>query len=127
MNRFLVLLILTCVLFSCEGNTSRTWHITNDSGSTFQVKAHSYTGESFEVLMPGQTRDILSIESIGGNSNPGTVNDYLDSLFVIAGLDTMKKDYAIESHWEITSEKTKKIPSSWEHDFWFVVEESDFQ
>lgn len=126
MNRLLLFLVTATVLTSCDGGTNRSWHMTNLSGTTFQVKTYTHGEETFEVLTDGQSKEIFGYDNIGGDSNPGRTVDYVDSLWVIAGLDTMKKDYTLDSHWVIMSEQTRKIPSSWEHDFWFVVEADDF-
>ena len=122
------LLMIIIGLSACEGNTTHEFTIHNKSNYPININAQSYYPQSIDTsLASNQKITLFVFDHLGGQSNPGLTNDYIDSLLIYNDLDTSSKDHTIQSNWLIESEHLKKVPSQYYHSFTLEVQDADFQ
>lgn len=123
-----VLFLGIIALTSCEGNTDRIRIIQNNTSGTIQVIA---TGSIFDKvsksILSGQSETLFISNQRGGSSYIEVPATGLDTLIITNSLgDTCKKDFLLQSNWNIRTEQTRKRPSNWQHEYKFAVTDSDF-
>ncbi len=123
----MVLIIGAITLTSCEGNTRRYLTVENSSSESINVIYNDFNMH-FDTLTidPNTKTDLLFLSDRGGQSNSGSPSTYILDMVIYKGLDSCIKNNQLDDNWNITSEKTKRVPSHWEHHYTFDVLDSDF-
>lgn len=126
--RLLPLLILP-FLVACEGNTDFTWSVNNQSAGTITISGlNSIYADTLNLdIQAGQQEVIGVFSQLGGNSTPQIPSGAFSTLVITNSVgDTTTKNYEIQANWEVLIEQTRKIPSNYEHNYTFTVNDSDF-
>jgi len=113
---------------SCEGETTRTWSVQNNSSITINVTATTYSGNSTSNSIPANESQVIIMEKIdGGTDAEGIPNEEFSSFLITnaTGAQTTKSFQNVEN-WTSTIEQTKKTPSTFEHQYVFTVSDADF-
>ncbi|MGB0914436.1 MAG: hypothetical protein ACPGVI_00115 [Crocinitomicaceae bacterium] len=119
-------LIAIITFSSCEGNTRRTWEITNSSSFKVELTVDSLSQELLvNTIAPGATETILITDTRGGNSNHGPITEWLE-FTIQSGTSMLTKDPLNDSNWSVYSDQLSKVPSEYQHDFVFQFDDSDF-
>lgn len=121
-------LSLIIALSSCEGNTDRIRIIKNNTSGPIMVSASGTSISNFNMsISEGQSETLFIGGQRGGSDlveNPATG---ISSLIIVNSTgDTCTKDFTIQTNWDIRVEQTKKIPSNWNHEYTFILNDSDF-
>ncbi len=128
----LVLLLLPATVMlmaSCEGNTDRTWKMQNRATSTVTVTATDlFLGSEIAVeIAPGSVATLTTHSQRGGSDHVQTPTETFSAFAVInAAGDASTKDYAPVSNWQNDVERVSRVPSGYEHEYIFTVQDSDF-
>lgn len=122
-------LIFAALLSSCEGNTDRTWQVSNSSSSTIEVYANA-VGSNSEMVTTVQvnaTETVGTSTQLGGNATEQFPEEMFDDLFIVnVNGDTVQRGFIDPGNWESVVEQIKKVPSMYEHTYTFRVTDSDF-
>lgn len=114
-------------MISCEGQTNRTWKVHNLSSYDVNIEYKEVFGEIEDtILASGEKMQIGYIELLGGQSEAGEPEEYIDSLLIFNLTDTCKKDFKLAENWIIVSDHFSRIPSTFTHEFTFEIEDKDF-
>ena len=121
-------LSLVIGLSSCEGNTDRTRQVRNNTSGLIQVKVSGIDVLDYNTpVYVGQT-GVFSIQSQRGGSS-----FVVDPSMGIAEMtitnesgDTCTKEFTIQENWDIYVKERRRIPSDWQHEYTFTVNEDDF-
>jgi len=123
------LFITLAFLVACEGNTDRTWRVTNNASSAIQVKTTNVAAsfENVTSIAIGSTETVGTSTQLGGNGSEQLPQEmFSDFLIINVAGDTMQTSYIDPGSWTSEIEQIKKVPSQYEHTYTFVVEDSDF-
>lgn len=130
MQNIIKLFTVILLLSSCEGQTTYEWVVTNSGSDSIRAFANvnlNYIGVEEYKIGPGESLTCAASEKRGGTADPGSMTQNLTEFYVLnsAG-DTCTKDGFNENNWEAHTKHAKKIPSIYNHSFWFTVNDSDF-
>lgn len=125
---YFALLGFIIALTSCEGNTDRSRQIENNTSGLITVFANGSNVSNYDnTISAGETETLFISNQLGGSDYVETPATGISSLIIInAAGDTCLKDYLPKDNWEISVEQTKKTPSNWQHNYTFIVNDSDF-
>jgi len=133
MSRFRTLLVvlMSVVLFSCEGNTDRYYHIKNESSDSVHLIAEGSWYQSIidTMIAPNTFLAFYSTSSLGGSSYLDYDPGYAFLRFEITNtdLDTCMQDYYNNEAWYSGATELSKYPSNYRHDYVFVVKDEHFK
>lgn len=119
-------LIVVALLSSCEGNTDRTWRITNSSKSTlyFKIRSKVQNHDSLKIA-PNQTKEIMKYSQLGGNENAGSTSAEFHTIEFVSPKDSSLKELSTSPKWNVVSTQVRRIPSEYEHNFKLIITEED--
>ena len=127
---FLIAIPVFASLFSsCEGNTDYEWIIQNDASSLISVKANNaiYQDSTKTNIASNQQEKLMTYSMLGGSSKPLDPGaSFSDLLILNSDGDTLKKDYQLNTNWNITITTVSKIPANYKHQYLFQVTDNDF-
>lgn len=123
------LLFTPLMFFSCEGNTNREYNVANNSQDSITVFVDNnfYNQIDTYYLAPQGNIEILEHDQRGGTDNAENIGNVFTELLILNSTgDTCTKSHTIDYNWNTAVKQVKKVPSQWEHDYTFVVEDGDF-
>lgn len=118
--------LITFVLTSCEGNTDVEIYLSNQSSDTITVKLYNDIDSSIYDVLPNSNTEIYTQSMLGGQSDPGKISYYIDSLSLERHGIPCKVNLLINPSWEIITEHTRKVPSNYTHRFVRAIKSDDF-
>lgn len=133
MNIFKIALVVlvSTLLFSCEGNTDRYYHIKNESSDSVHLIAEGSWYQSIidTMIAPNTFLAFYSTSSRGGSSYLDYDPGYAFLRFEITNtdLDTCMQDYYNNEAWYSGATELSKNPSNYRHDYVFVVKDEHFK
>ena len=121
-------LSFAALLISCEGNTDRVRQIRNESSHSINVNASGTNVSNYDKSIAAGETEILFIgNQLGGSDYVEEPANGITTLIIVNSLgDTCTKDFSIKENWDIHVEQRKKVPSDWQHEYTFIVNDSDF-
>jgi len=121
-------LIITISFISCEGNTDRSRLLKNESSQAIHVIANGISLPDYDKLISvGQTETLFITNQRGGSDYVEEPPIGITTFVIVNSLgDTCTKDFKIKSNWDLHIEEKTKIPSNWQHEYSFIVDDSDF-
>jgi hypothetical protein len=129
MKKLLFLGSIATLFISCEGNTNREYIITNTSQDSIKVRFNNnYMGsiDSFDIA-PQSSQGIFEYDQRGGSDYSENISSVFDSFVITNSFgDTCTKSVWIDDNWEKMIGQIKRVPSHWEHDYFFNVDDSNF-
>lgn len=130
MKHILWLVFIPFLLISCDGNTDREFMVKNASSQTVQVYVESVYNSEIDTISIGigQTANVVYHNSMGGNSNEGTMSDFIQAMTAVNDSgQVLQKDYLLNENWLIESERVSRVPPDWRHTYTFVITDADMQ
>lgn len=128
---FFLVVLISILLFSCEGNTDRYYHIKNESSDSVRLIAEGswYQSVIDTMIAPNTFLAFYSTSSRGGNSYVDYEPGYAFLRFEITNtdLDTCMQDYNNNETWYSGATELSKIPSNYRHDYVFTVKDEHFK
>lgn len=129
MNKYYLLLAAPIFLMSCEGNTNREYNITNNSQDSLNLYIHNNYYDQLDsfVLAPQTSMEVLETNQRGGSDYSTDIGSTFTQFLIKneAG-DSCIKSHLIDANWTKEVIQVRKAPSQWEHDYEYVVNDSDF-
>lgn len=128
MKYLLPALLLAGLLYSCSGETTIEKRVTNLSTDVVRLQVSNPDNVLLDTLLvPGQT--IVIGNSVESESYPEPIDPSEDiTYFVMVNStdDTCTRDHQDPLMWISLSEKTKRMPANFNHQYDFVVTNADF-
>jgi hypothetical protein len=129
--KFFLVVLMSTILFSCEGNTDRYYHIKNESSDSVRLIAEgSWYQSVIDTMIPPNTfLAFYSSSSRGGSSYLDYDPGYAFLRFEITNknLDTCRQDYRDNYSWYSGATEMSKNPSNYRHDYVFTVKDEHFK
>ncbi|MDX2360739.1 MAG: hypothetical protein QNK23_08025 [Crocinitomicaceae bacterium] len=125
---FFVSALMLFVFTACEGETTRTWTVQNNSSSTIYVTSATYAGSSTSDSVLANQSQIIATDVLDeGTDSEGIPSEEFSSFSVSnsSGVSTTKSYQNVEN-WNSTIEQTKSTPATFEHQYIFTVTDADF-
>lgn len=127
--RYALALLPVLLLMSCDGSSTYRHWLRNTTDEPVHVRAE-ITASAMVIdtdIDAGEETVFSVFELIGGRPDPGLPTEWIMNMVVTnAAGDTLKTDVAMEASWGICSEQLRKVPSSYQHDFFLEVRAADF-
>ena len=125
---FFISALILFVLTSCEGETTRTWTVENNSSSTIYVTSSTYSGSTTADSISANQSQIIATDVLDeGTDSEGIPSEEFSSFSISnsSGVFTTKSYQNVEN-WNSTIEQTKNTPATFEHQYIFTVTDADF-
>jgi hypothetical protein len=129
MKKLIIFTITATMLISCEGNTNQEYIIINNSSSVITVKYNlKLTGEDMsEEISNGSAKAIHEHDYRGGRSEASDISSAFTNFHIVnATNDTCQKDASTDGNWNVQIVPISRIPSAYEHDYTFSVDDTNF-
>lgn len=126
---YIVLPLIFAGFTSCEGETTRSWIITNQSSSTITVTDHSsFYDKTNTTAIPSGGQEIIEILSQrGGSAKEVFASETFYSILITNALgDTTTIDCLGINTWKSEIVRKKKVPSVYDHKYYMIVKDEDF-
>jgi|GEM_PF-4034770 len=125
MKQCAALLLVAILVVGCRGYTDREWAVANNSSMDiivqFDASLDSYSSETF--LAPAD-REVIGLENDDADQPAGSPVTPINNMRVLAGVDTMTKDYSLAENWIITERRNRDNQVT--HVFTLEVSDADF-
>lgn len=119
-------LALAVVFVGCEGETTKTFIVRNDSDESVLVDAETVYGHVFLDSIPtGNSREIAINQQLGGVKDP-TDPLFEFERFLVINPTSDTAEYQ-SNNWNISVDRRKKVPAIYHHQYVLRVTAEDFQ